>query len=187
VIITTNHKTTGLYLPADDRRHFVAWSSYQVKDFSDAYWRDLWDYYRDGGNEHVTAYLDTLDLSGFNPKAPPPKTPVFWQIVNVNTAPEDADMMDALEAIDQKDAIAVGDLVEKADAEFAEWLLDRRNRRAIPHRLDRCGYVALRNRDAKDGLWKLNERRQVIYVRDELEPRQQLEAVQERLKRERSG
>ena len=26
VIITTNHKADGIYLPADDRRHFVAWS-----------------------------------------------------------------------------------------------------------------------------------------------------------------
>ena len=26
VILTTNHKTDGIYLPADDRRHFVAWS-----------------------------------------------------------------------------------------------------------------------------------------------------------------
>ena len=26
VIITTNHKTDGIFLPEDDRRHFVAWS-----------------------------------------------------------------------------------------------------------------------------------------------------------------
>ena len=26
VVMTTNHKTDGIYLPADDRRHFVAWS-----------------------------------------------------------------------------------------------------------------------------------------------------------------
>ena len=26
VIITTNHKADGIYLPADDRRHYVAWS-----------------------------------------------------------------------------------------------------------------------------------------------------------------
>ena len=26
VIITTNHKTDGIFLPPDDRRHFVAWS-----------------------------------------------------------------------------------------------------------------------------------------------------------------
>jgi hypothetical protein len=25
-IITTNYKTDGIYLPADDRRHYVAWS-----------------------------------------------------------------------------------------------------------------------------------------------------------------
>ena len=25
-IITTNHRTDGIYLPADDRRHYVAWS-----------------------------------------------------------------------------------------------------------------------------------------------------------------
>ncbi|MDZ7718018.1 MAG: DUF5906 domain-containing protein [Balneolaceae bacterium] len=26
VVITTNHKTSGIYIPADDRRHYVAWS-----------------------------------------------------------------------------------------------------------------------------------------------------------------
>jgi hypothetical protein len=26
VIITTNHRLDGMYLPADDRRHYVAWS-----------------------------------------------------------------------------------------------------------------------------------------------------------------
>jgi hypothetical protein len=95
--------------------------------------------------------------------------------------------MDALEALEERDAIILSDVIEKANAEFAEWLLDRRNRRAIPHRLDRCGYGALRNRDATDGLWKLNERRQVIYVRSELEPRQQLEAAQKRVREEKSG
>lgn len=29
VVITSNHKTDGIYLPVDDRRHFVAWSSPQ--------------------------------------------------------------------------------------------------------------------------------------------------------------
>jgi hypothetical protein len=26
LIVTTNHKADGIYLPADDRRHFLAWS-----------------------------------------------------------------------------------------------------------------------------------------------------------------
>jgi Family of unknown function (DUF5906) len=33
VIITTNHKTDGIFLPADDRRHFVAWSDLTRDDF----------------------------------------------------------------------------------------------------------------------------------------------------------
>ena len=42
VIITTNHKTDGIYLPADDRRHFVCWSEEVKENFSPAYWDDLW-------------------------------------------------------------------------------------------------------------------------------------------------
>jgi hypothetical protein len=35
VIITTNYKTNGIYLPSDDRRHFVAWSPAKKEDFDD--------------------------------------------------------------------------------------------------------------------------------------------------------
>ena len=38
VIITTNYKTNGIYLPADDRRHYVAWSNLTKEDFTTAYW-----------------------------------------------------------------------------------------------------------------------------------------------------
>jgi hypothetical protein len=37
VIITTNHKTDGIFLAADDRRHFVAWSELDREDFPEAY------------------------------------------------------------------------------------------------------------------------------------------------------
>jgi hypothetical protein len=77
IIITTNYKTNGIYLPADDRRHFVAWANLTKEDFEDSYWRDLYCWYDDGGAEHVAAYLASVDLSGFNAKAPPPKTLAF--------------------------------------------------------------------------------------------------------------
>ena len=83
-IITTNHKTDGIYLPADDRRHYVAWSNHTKEEFSQEYWNELWGWYHAGGFEHVAAYLTELDLSAFDPKAPPPKTPAFWDIVNAN-------------------------------------------------------------------------------------------------------
>jgi hypothetical protein len=38
VIVTTNHKSDGIHLPADDRRHYVAWSDLTKADFADDYW-----------------------------------------------------------------------------------------------------------------------------------------------------
>jgi hypothetical protein len=49
-------------------------------------------------------HLNNLDISGFDPKAPPPKTPAFWDIVNANIAPEDAEIADAIDALGNPDA-----------------------------------------------------------------------------------
>lgn len=57
VIITSNHKTDGIYLPADDRRHFVAWSTLSKEDFEADYFRALYRWYEAGGNRHVAALL----------------------------------------------------------------------------------------------------------------------------------
>ena len=46
---TTNHKTDGIYLPADDRRHYVAWSNFTKENFTPKYWNRLWRWYHDGG------------------------------------------------------------------------------------------------------------------------------------------
>jgi Family of unknown function (DUF5906) len=178
LIITTNHKTDGLYLPADDRRHYVAWSNYQKTDFPDNYWNELWNFYADGGFGHVTAYLSELDLSSFDPKAPPPKTPAFWQIVGVNAAPEDDELTDLLETLGNPDAVTPASLVDAASAEMAEWLLDRRNRRALPHRLERCGYVLVRNpHSTTDGRWKVQKKNQVVYAKANLSERDRITAA----------
>jgi Family of unknown function (DUF5906) len=89
VIITTNHKADGIYLSADDRRHYVAWSDLSKEDFDEGYWSKLWNWYDREGYGHVAAYLADLDISEFDPKAPPPKTPAFWDIVDANRVPED--------------------------------------------------------------------------------------------------
>jgi hypothetical protein len=106
VIITTNHKMDGIFLPADDRRHYVAWSELTKDDFAPDYWAKLWSWYDRGGDRNVSAYLAALDLSGFDPKAPPPKTEVFWDIVDANRAPEDAELADVIDALSEgcKDA-----------------------------------------------------------------------------------
>jgi hypothetical protein len=156
VVLTTNHKTEGIYLPADDRRHFVAWSHAAKADFGEAYWNGLWSWYEREGFGHVAAYLAGLDISAFRPKAPPPQTEAFWAIVDSSRPPEDAELADIIDAIGNPDATTILSIANAApDAELADWIRDRKNRRAIPHRLEKVGYVPVRNDGAGDGLWKL--------------------------------
>jgi Family of unknown function (DUF5906) len=177
IVITTNHKTDGIYLPADDRRHFVAWSNLKKEDFTVGYWNTLWGWYVTGGHRHVAAYLAELNLSAFDPKAPPPKTPAFWDIVDANRAPEDAELADTLDQLGNPNATTVAILSAHASGSFDMWIRERKNRRAIPHRLEGAGYLPFRNEDAKDGLWKIHGYRQVIYVKSALTPAARLTAA----------
>jgi Family of unknown function (DUF5906) len=180
VIITTNHKNDGIYLPADDRRHYVAWSEATKEDarFKSDYWKRMYAYYESGGLRHVAAYLRQRDINGFDPKAPPPRTPAFWSIVDCNRPTEEAELADAIDKLGNREAFTLQQLVNvTSDAGFAEWISDRKNRRVIPYRLEKCGYVPVRNPNADDGLWKLNGKRQAIYARAGLTLRDQIEAA----------
>jgi hypothetical protein len=198
VIITTNYKTNGIYLPSDDRRHFVAWSLAKKEDFDDVYWNKLWQWYETGGFSHVAAYLRTLDVSDFKPKAPPRKTPAFWEIVNANHAPEEAELADAIDRLSQPyrhqdgsnvlgadgepvlvppEAITIDMIAKVVEGETATWISDRKNRRIIPHRLERCGFEPVRNDTAQDGLWKIAGRRQAVYAHNSLSTQERITAA----------
>ena len=94
--------------------------------------------------------------------------------------PEDAELADVLEGLGNPEAVTLGQITERAIAigtEAAEWLMERRNRRAIPHRMERCGYMPVRNPDADDGRWKLQDKRQVVYAKAKLSLRDQIAAA----------
>jgi hypothetical protein len=165
VVLTTNHKADGIYLPSDDRRHFVAWSERTKEEFTSTYWNGLWQWYDQGGDRHVAAYLAGLDISRFDPKAAPPKTAAFWDIVDANRTPEDAELADVLDRLGNPDAVTISAISAKASGDFGSWIRDRKNRRAIPQRMERCQYGPVRNNDAADGLWKIQEKRQVVYAK----------------------
>jgi Family of unknown function (DUF5906) len=177
VVITTNHKSDGIYLPADDRRHYVAWSDLHKEDFATDYWNDLWNWYAKGGIQHVAAYLTSVDITSFDPKTPPPKTAAFWDIVDASRAPEDAELADVLDELRSPDAITITRIANVATGEFLAWISERKNRRVIPHRLERCGYVPVRNGDATDGLWKIQGKRQAVYAKNTLTLRDRLRAA----------
>ena len=181
VIITTNHKADGIYLPADDRRHFVAWSEADRAEFDGDYWTRLYDWYAGGGKENVAAYLRKLDLSGFDPKAPPPKTEAFWHIVNAARPSEEAELADLIEQMKNPPVFTLTELTNAArhnnHDDIYDWLRERKNRRIIPHRLEDIGYEPVRNDTAKDGLWRVDGKRQAVYARRDLPPRDRLQAA----------
>jgi Family of unknown function (DUF5906) len=177
VVVTTNHKADGIFLPADDRRHYVAWSDLKKEDFVEDYWTGLWAWYDRGGDRHVAAYLAALDLAGFNPKAPPPKTAAFWDIVDANRSPEDAELADVLDDLGNPSALTLSLVQSNAPEDFQNWLRERKNRRQMPYRFEQCGYVPVRNNAASDGLWKVRGKRQVVYAKATLPLRDRLAAA----------
>lgn len=178
VIITTNYKTDGIYLPEDDRRHFVAWSERAMDDFDEAYWKRLWDWYENGGVGHVVAFLKSRDLSQFQAKAPPLKTPAFWDIVAANRAPEEDELADALTKLGNPAAVTLGMMADASEPSFADWLRDRKNARRVPHKVEKCGYRSVRNPNSKVGRWKVSKKDCVIYARGDLSIRDQIAAAE---------
>jgi hypothetical protein len=184
LLITTNHKSDGIYLPEDDRRHYIAWSTRLQGDFDNAYRDTLWHWLeQEGGNANVAAYLRGYDLAKFNPYAPPPRTAAFRDILLASAAPEDTELGDAIALLPEanRDAVTLVDVV--AAAPQLDWLLERRSRRAIPHRFERCGYVPCHNPDSQDGRWTISGRNQIVYVQTRMAPRNQFTAARRRCDR----
>jgi hypothetical protein len=61
--------------------------------------------------------------------------------VDANRAQEDAELADVLDEMQNPDATTLSRITAAATGDIMAWLSDRKNRRAIPHRLEKCGYV----------------------------------------------
>jgi hypothetical protein len=189
VVMTTNYKTDGIYLPRDDRRHYVAWSKVTDADLPPGTMQALWDWYEAGGYGHVVAYLKTLDISDFDAKATPHKTDAFYDIVDANAAPESNELTNLLAGMGNPDALTMTQLQGAAmqDHEFYRWLTDRANFKRIKHRLEDCGYENIRNDMAADGRWEVAGRRIAVYARAMLSTRDKLAAATKLCKAVSSG
>ena len=171
VIMTTN-RMESLHLAPDDRRHFVVQAALEPKDLPPNFFASFYAWYKGGGFDHVVAYLRAYDLSGFDAKAAPRKTPEFYQIVAAGRAPEADEMASVIERLGNPEALtlehlrgatAIGDFVD-----LGEWLRDRKNRRRIGFRLSECGYTPVPADTARDCLWPVKGLRVQIYARSDL-------------------
>ncbi len=195
-VIGSNHKVGGLYLPADDERHYVAWSSRTREKLADDYFADtkerlegganeyfnrLHTWLSNGGTDAVAAYLRFVaDLSTFDPKANPPKTDAWREIVAANMAPEDAEWFDVLEALGKPSVVTVGQIKARAShlsmVSLMDWM-NKNRRGGIDHRFENNGYVRVANTGTTDGRWKIGRKNEVVYGRKDLSPRDHFAAI----------
>ena len=166
VLITSNHKSGGIYLPADDERYFIAWSPRNRSDFSEDYFRKFYAWLDNGGTEAVAAYLRfAVDVSGWDHKLPPPKTSAWREIVSANLAPEDGDWSDALEKLEHPPVVTLRQ-VKFAAPTLVDWI--GKNGKRIQHRFEQAGYHKVHNTGTKDGRWKINGQNEAVYGRKDL-------------------
>lgn len=201
VIATTNYRTGALFPESDDRRIFACWSERGVDSFPAGYFDALGHWYKHGaqdgiplnGFQRVAIYLTKLDISTFNPYRPPRKTPAFFALLESSMPPETARLADLLDAMGTPipgtsnrvpPAMVTLDQIKEAAGRppvppndprtgVLNWLNERKNWNTIPHRLAECGYTRVHNDRAKDGLWKIANRRQVVYAHRDLAREQQ--------------
>ena len=82
-----------------------------------------------------------------------------------------------LDKLGNPDATTIVTISHNSSGDFEMWIKDRKNRRVIPYRMERCGYIAVRNDAAKDGYWKIKGTRQPVYAKSALSVRDRLKAA----------
>lgn len=177
VIITTNYRSGGLYLPADDRRHYVTFSSVIRTAFPEGYWEKYWAWMNGGAIEACAAFLMSRDISHFNPKAPPLQTPEFWEMVEGGQHGETnavGDLVDGVHAFVLSTLAGRAMSAEIPDRIMHDWLIDGRNGTKIQRALEDAGYVRVPNPDDKRGRWLIKGKREKIYAMQKFDKQVQL-------------
>jgi len=158
-VMTSNFQTGGIYLPPNDRRHYVGWSAVKKGNHPEEWWRDYYRWFDGGGDECIAGYLQAYDLSGFNPKAEPVKTEAWHAMVNASRSSEEMELADVVERFNNGAATLVmirNGAIELKFFELARWLGEARNHKAISERLEAAGYTVIRNPDETTrGRWRV--------------------------------
>ncbi len=176
---TTNYSSNGFYLPADDRRHYVVHSDVDPASLGLDYFNELHAWLDAEGNRHIASYLASLDLSKFNPKAPPQKTAAFWDIVTANrTGSGENYVVDALDRLAKKtkngkwpDVVTGSQLSACAPDEAYTFFKEKRPSGSAAD--ESCRLRAVSGPGTPDdGRWRVGGHRETIYGRRELSEEQ---------------
>lgn len=159
VIITTNHLTGSVHIPADDRRFdVIQCATLEEMGLADEtvrrdYFTNLWEWFKfKDGDKHVAALLHARDLSGFSAALGQRKTAAHTEIVQHGMIGDEW-LRDILDTMGNTPVLRTDWILERAVG-MGERKEDVRAR--IGHALNRMGYDVLPNPKYKDGRWKVN-------------------------------
>ena len=176
VVITTNHKTDGIYLPADDRRHFVAWSELDQGRLRRRLLEHALGLVRQRRRSPRRRVSGELDLSALTPKRRRrrPRHSGTSSTPTARRRKPNSPMCSTGSATPMHNHRHHR---PQRRAATSEWIRDRKNRRVIPHRLEKCGYIASAQRCRQGRIWKIHGKRQAIYTKSVLSVRDRLKAA----------
>lgn len=164
VVLTTNHLSNGIYIPEDDRRYdVIECATMKEMDLEDekarrAYFSELWEWFYEGGDTHVAAFLHERDITNFNPNNGQRKTDAHKTVV-AGGMRGDSWIDDILEELGRPDAVRSDWILAKAEANG-----EKDAKTKINNALARSGYNMLRS-TMKDGRWKFGNKKHVVYVK----------------------
>jgi hypothetical protein len=168
VIITTNHLSSGIYIPADDRRYDIldtatlAEMDLEKPEDRKEYFSDLWAWFVAGGASHVAALLHARDISKFSASNGQRKTEAHAAVV-ASSMDTDTWLLDILDDLGNPPGVRQDVIVNKAEANGEKReSIERKVKPAI----GRLGYKQLIGKE-RAGRWKLGKKLTIVYVKNE--------------------
>ena len=189
---TTNHERKALHLTEDERRYYFAWSNFKKEDLGDhiAFFQSFYDWLDSGGVADVYAYLLTVDLTQYNPKAPPRLTRAALTVIADGVDVDRDELRKLLDGMGREDepvqAVTIRKLIGEAREQLAaagidqvygrypadcyiNRLLDRGySRNGLPLHLSEEGYtpvIKTTSGGRAEATWGRGEKRSRVYAR----------------------
>jgi hypothetical protein len=120
-----------------------------------------------GGVENVVAFLKNMDLSEFNPYAPPRKTEAFRFMMQSDENEVDEQLESILVQMGEPIVFSLAALRTgaKGRAELENFMSSSKNDRSLFRKLDRLGYLRLGNPDDVSGRWRVGASKHTFYAK----------------------
>lgn len=158
-IVTTNHMTTGIYIPPGDRRYDVIDSATKLEmgladpETRALYFEELWRWFNeDGGDEHIAALLHERDISKFSPSSGQRITIAHKLVVSSGFSGDDW-LSDALDTFEDARLVRADLLWKAVEATSGGEMSRKEFNVKLVHSMDRAGYLRLSNLTRADGRW----------------------------------